>query len=108
MNSSDMREQSRGLTQLPAASVLVQYLAPCSGLTLALLVIHLHEQVQRLGLLSFIEEASRVHLPLDGGVPVILHSIVSPAEKAEGNRSHHLHQLYSTATSSYMLSSHVP
>lgn len=64
----------------------VQYLALSCCLTLPLLVIHLHKQVQRLGLLGFIEETSRVHFPLDGGVPVILHSIVSPAERAEGNK----------------------
>lgn len=65
----------------------MQYLALSCCLTGLLLVIHLHEEVQRLGLLGFIEETSRVHFPLDGGVPVILHSIVGPAEKAEGNKS---------------------
>lgn len=63
----------------------MQYLALSRRLTLLLLVIHLHKEVQRLGLLGFIEETSRVHFPLDGGIPVILHSIVGPAE-AEGNK----------------------
>lgn len=70
----------------PTAHILVQYLAPGSCSTLALIVIHFHEQIQWLGLLCFIDEASRVHFALDGGVPVILHSIVSPTEKAEENK----------------------
>lgn len=61
--------------------MLLWYLAPSSRSTLALLVIHLHEQVQWLGLLRVVEEAARVHLALDGGVPVILHSIVGPAKQ---------------------------
>lgn len=64
----------------------MQYLALSCRLTLPLLVIHLYKEVQRLGLLGFIEETSRVHFPFDGGVPVILHSIVGSAEEAEGNK----------------------
>lgn len=46
MNSSDLYWQSRVLAQVHAANVLVQYLASRFCLTLALLLIHLHKQVE--------------------------------------------------------------
>lgn len=61
---------------LPAA-----HLAFRGGGTLAaVLVLQLQQQVHGgLAVSGLTQEASRVHLPLDSGVPVILHSIVCPA-----------------------------
>lgn len=51
----------------------------------AVLVLELQQQVHGgLAVLGLVQEASRVHLPFDGGVPVILHSIVRPAGTHKG------------------------
>lgn len=50
------------------------------GTLAAVLVLQLQQQVHGgLAVSGLTQEASRVHLPLDSGVPVILHSIVCPA-----------------------------
>lgn len=51
----------------------------------ALLVLELQQQVHGgLAVFGLAQEASCVHLPFDGGIPVILHSIVCPAGANEG------------------------
>lgn len=50
------------------------------------LVLKFQKQVDRLAVSGLIWEASCVYLPLDGGVPVILHSIVRPVGKHRGPR----------------------
>lgn len=43
-----------------------------------ILVVELQEQVDRLAVSGLVWETPRVYFPFDGGVPVILHSIVRP------------------------------
>lgn len=51
----------------------------------AVLLLELQQQVHGgLAVFGLVQEASRVHLPFDGGVPVILHSIVRPARAHGG------------------------
>lgn len=48
---------------------------------LVILVLELQEQVDRLAVSGLVWEPSRVDFPFDGGIPVILHSIVCPEEE---------------------------
>lgn len=86
--ASDIRENK--LTHPSAPSAVAKpsqaplptaHLAFRGGGTLAaVLVLQLQQQVHGgLAVSGLTQEASRVHLPLDSGVPVILHSIVRPA-----------------------------
>lgn len=55
------------------------------GTLMAVLVLELQKQVHGgLTVFGLAPEASCVHLPFDGGVPVILHSIVCPAGANRG------------------------
>lgn len=77
---------TRSHAQWPRRLGQPSHLALCRvGTLTAVLVLELHQQVHGgLAVLGLAQEASRVHLPLDGGVPVILHSIVCPAGAKSG------------------------
>lgn len=49
-----------------------------------ILVLKFQEQVDGLAVSGLVWETSRVYLPFDGGVPVILHSIVRPVGRNPG------------------------
>lgn len=56
-----------------------------AGTLEAVLVLKLQQQVHRgLAVFRLTQEATGVHLPFDGGVPVILHSIVCPVGANRG------------------------
>ena len=53
-----------------------------------ILVFKLQEQVEGLAVPGLVKETSCVYLPFDGGVPVILHSIVRPVGRNAGPLTH--------------------
>ena len=86
--ASDIRENKPTHPSAPSAVAKPsQALLPTAhrafrggGTLAAVLVLQLQQQVHGgLAVSGLTQEASRVHLPLDSGVPVILHSIVRPA-----------------------------
>lgn len=85
MTSDTHENQLTNVSPLAKPSGAPAHLAFRGGRTLAVLVLQLQQQVHGgFAVSGLTQEASRVHFPLDGGVPVILHSIVCPAGANRG------------------------
>lgn len=88
MTSDTHENQLTNVSPLAKPSGAPAHLAFRGGRTLAVLVLQLQQQVHGgFAVSGLAQEASRVYLPLDGGVPGILHSILCPPWQHLGDLS---------------------